>query len=248
VLRGTEAPLQARKEGGQAGGTAGSGGSNQGRVRVPPPLALTRHFRTPPPRAPPPVAAARDKYYCLPTFDVQGWPAGQGPEAADFGPGPAKPLVTDFPTNVEPIMCAGQCSMTPGCEYFVQTKPAGCWLKAHPFDADSKYGRTGPDPKVDVSCFRGEETWARAGGVLDLALPQPPQTYSGGGVLTGEVAGATAVAANASALTYYCAREYGVNGTVLARSNVGPGGRFGGSRGGRDAGGAGPLLLTLRGG
>jgi hypothetical protein len=98
--------------------------------------------RTPATPPTPTVAVSRDKYYCIPTFDVQGWPAGQGPPPAagsdDAGPpAPAKPAVTDFPTNVEPTICAGQCSTTPGCEYFVQTLPAGCYLKSRPFDSDS---------------------------------------------------------------------------------------------------------------
>lgn len=174
------------------------------------------------------VAAARDKYYCLPTFDVQGWPAGQGPDPADFGP--QRPPQTDFPDNAEPIVCASQCSSTPACEYFVQTKPAGCYLKSRAFDADAKYGRTGPDPKVDVSCFRGEDAWTRAGGVLDLALPQPPAPLGGGGaggvINAGSLAGGAAaagVAANASALNYYCVREYAVGGQVLSNASVGAG-------------------------
>ncbi|GBF97656.1 hypothetical protein Rsub_10532 [Raphidocelis subcapitata] len=169
------------------------------------------------------VAAARDRYYCLPTFDVQGWPAGQGPDADEFG-GPAKqPAVTDFPLNTEPIVCASQCSTTPGCEFFVQVKPAGCYLKTRPFDMDSRYGKTGPDTRVDVSCFRGEETWTRAGSILDGALPQLPVVYSGGGVLTGAVAGAAGVPGNASALTYYCIREYSIGGVVLSNTTVGAG-------------------------
>ena len=80
---------------------------------------------------------ARDKYYCLPTFDVQGWPAGQGPDVDEFGPVPAKAPATDFPAMGEPTICAGQCSTTAGCEYFVQLSPTGCYLKARPFDSDS---------------------------------------------------------------------------------------------------------------
>jgi hypothetical protein len=74
------------------------------------------------------VAAARDRYYCLPTFDVQGGPAGQPDDAA----GGAKAPVTDFPLNSDPLVCAASCSATPGCEYFVQVKPAGCYLKSRP--------------------------------------------------------------------------------------------------------------------
>jgi hypothetical protein len=81
---------------------------------------------------------ARDKYYCLPTFDVQGWPAGQGPDVDQYGASPAaKAPVTDFPTNTEPTICAGQCSATAGCEFFVQNTPAGCYLKGRPFDSDA---------------------------------------------------------------------------------------------------------------
>lgn len=102
-------------------------------------------------------------------------------------------------------------------------------LKARAFDADSRYGKTGPDMKVDVSCFRGEEGWTRAGGLLDAALPQLPVSYNGGGVLNAG-AGATvgplgggAPAGNASALNYYCVREYVVNGSVLSSATVGAG-------------------------
>jgi len=183
----------------------------------------TRHKRLHARTHPLPVAAARDKYYCFPTFDVQGWPAGQGPNAEDNA-APVKGLATDFPANTVPVICAGQCSTTPGCEYFVQITPAGCYLKSHPFDTESRFGKTGPDTKVDVSCFRGAEAWLRAGGVLDLALPQLPVAYQGGGVLTGAVAGASSVEGNATALTYYCIRVHGVNGTVLSSKTVGPGG------------------------
>jgi hypothetical protein len=168
------------------------------------------------------VVSSRDKYYCLPTFDVQGWPAGQGPEAEDFG-FPVKPTVTDFPLNTESLICAGQCSTTKGCEFFVQVKPAGCYLKSRPFDSDSKYGQTGPNKNIDVSCFRGEEAWTRAGSILDGALPQLPVSYTGGGVLTGAVAGASGLVGNATALTYYCIREYGIRGTVFSNSTVGAG-------------------------
>jgi len=183
---------------------------------------LNRYTTQPPTNPPQSVIVARDKYYCLPTFDVQGWPAGQGPGLEEFGT-PAKPAITDFPLNTEPLICAGQCSSTPGCEYFVQVKPAGCYLKSRPFDSDSKYGSTGPNGNVDVSCFRGEEAWLRAGSILDAALPQLPVSYTGGGVLTGAVAGAANLAGNASALTYYCIREYGINGTVFSSSTVGAG-------------------------
>jgi hypothetical protein len=45
--------------------------------------------------------------------------------------------VTDFPASTEPTICAGQCSTTGGCEFFVQTVPTGCYLKGRPFDSDS---------------------------------------------------------------------------------------------------------------
>lgn len=88
---------------------------------------------------------------------------------------------------------------------------------------------TGPNKNVDVTCFRGEEAWMRAGSILDAALPQLPVSYTGGGVLTaataaGAAAGAAgAPAGNASALTYYCVREYGLNGTVFSNTTVGAG-------------------------
>ncbi|KAI8472430.1 MAG: hypothetical protein J3K34DRAFT_210867 [Monoraphidium minutum] len=82
------------------------------------------------------VNVARDKYFCLPTFDVQGWPAGQGPDRDEWG-SPSKLPTTDFPANTEPTICAGQCSTTQGCEFFVQTVPSGCYLKGRPFDSDS---------------------------------------------------------------------------------------------------------------
>ena len=84
--------------------------------RGPPSLAATPSpLQTPPqPCRLIPVAVSRDKYYCLPSFDVQGWPAGQGPPAEggdDAGP-PKAPVTTDFSTNTEPTICAGQCSST----------------------------------------------------------------------------------------------------------------------------------------
>jgi hypothetical protein len=190
----------------------------------PAPATIPKPTETKQKPTPTPVSGiGRDKYYCLPTFDVQGWPAGQGPSMEEFGV-PAKAPITDFPMNTEPLICAGQCSTTPGCEYFVQIKPAGCYLKSRPFDSDSKFGSTGPNQNVDVSCFRGDEAWIRAGSVLDAALPQLPVSYTGGGLLTGAVAGVTTLAGNASALTYYCIREYGINGTVYSSSTVGAGG------------------------
>jgi hypothetical protein len=91
-----------------------------------------------------------------------------------------------------------------------------------------RYGMTGPNKNVDVTCFRGEDSWLRAGGLLDAAVPQLPVSFSGGGVLTGAIAGGAAGAAgapvgNASALTFYCIREYGLNGTVFKRTTVGAG-------------------------
>ncbi|GBF94937.1 hypothetical protein Rsub_07438 [Raphidocelis subcapitata] len=185
------------------------------------------------------VAAARDRYYCLPTFDVQGGPAGQSDEPAAG----AKPPVTDFPLNTDPLVCAASCSATQGCEYFVQIKPAGCYLKSRPFDSDGRFGTTGPSPSVDVSCFRGEDAWLRAGSILDAALPQLRAGFAGG-VLTGSVAGAAGLVGNATAATYYCAREYSVNGTVHSKTDVGegaPGWPSGGCQGQRA-----PTALQLR--
>jgi hypothetical protein len=48
--------------------------------------------------------------------------------------------------------------------------------------------------------------------------------YTGGGLLTGSVAGVTSMAGNATALTYYCVREYGVSGAVYKNMTVGVGG------------------------
>ena len=92
------------------------------------------------------------------------------------------------------------------------------------FDSDGRFGTTGPNPSVDVSCFRGEDAWLRAGSVLDAALPQLRPGLAGG-VLTGSVAGAVGLVGNATAATYYCAREYAVDGTVHSKTSVGEGAR-----------------------
>lgn len=64
----------------------------------------------------------------------------------------------------------------------------------------SKYGSTGPNKNVEKTCFRGDESWLRAGSILDAALPQLPVSYTGGGMLTsasecvGDTAGDTEAA------------------------------------------------------
>lgn len=173
-------------------------------------------------------------YYCLPNYDLAGDQAG-APTAtsAEAGPPPPRPpggLAKPEVATTSILLCAEQCRLFEGgsCQFFVQQSGI-CYLKSNMIGG--AFGTTGPSNTTLNTCIQGSETWTLFGGQLDYLLPPPTadrlEAESTGGLLAGlgggAAAGATAAGAAAALggnATYYCIREYVVNGTLVRSGPV----------------------------
>jgi hypothetical protein len=167
-------------------------------------------------------------FYCLPGYDFAGDPAG-APTAtsAEAGPPPPKPpggLAKPEVATTSILLCAEQCRLFDGCQFFVQ-QPGICYLKQTILGG--AYGTTGPSNVTLNACVQGSDNWIMLGDQLSYVLPPPDiskieaesnSALTLGGAAAGAVGpGGAAPGANA---TYYCLREYVVNGTLVRSGQV----------------------------
>jgi hypothetical protein len=176
-------------------------------------------------------------FYCLPGYDFAGDPAGS-PTAtsAEAGPPPPRPpggLAKPEVATTSILLCAEQCRLFDGCQFFVQ-QPGICYLKQTILGG--AYGTTGPSNVTLQACVAGTDNWIMLGDQLSYILPPPDisrieaESNAALGIglngALGAAAGAAAAAAAAGAApiggnaTYYCIREYVVNGTLVRSGQV----------------------------
>jgi hypothetical protein len=161
-------------------------------------------------------------FYCLANYDLAGDQAG-APTAtsAEAGPPPPRPpggLAKPEVATTSILLCAEQCRLFEGgCQFFVQQSGI-CYLKSNMIGG--AYGTTGPSNTTLNTCIQGSEAWTLFGGQLDYLLPPPTADrleVDSSLLLPGGGAAAPAGGGNA---TYYCIREYVVNGTLVRSGPV----------------------------